>query len=584
MSAVISTNYRRPITWNGFPNDKMKSGLQKYIRRGLVEKALFCAAELDLFKEALDRSKGEGIRTNFIHRLMVITLEDVGNIELITYIQEKLTILFDQRKKREAERSFPLEETAITEIVSALCNSPKSRICSHIRAVYNPNYTTVRELYPQLSHLWVGLTISEPEILSELCLQFKRELDNKSIKAVWYAFRISLSSEKLTEPVFRSKEPVGFIWKQLMEKNSVFPCVSILFSWYKEHLKGLKEGFLCWLIPLLHVLDVIHPLPVVIPNSMYSWDAHRTMSVHFKPDDYIVDIHTSSGKHTKNGHVVFALEGAKVFPEADFTVVLWKQFYEDGKRLDDGCLQTSSSSHRNESDDFKKIVRTQLTTMSSKMDVYLAQDLTQPTKPIVVVKGPYSSEPSSVIRNTEWKKRHGLPFIAVEIRKLIPDLWPTGVPLGNRNNIDRTKPAYFLVFESVLYGPIPVRTHSSKCWPPTRVVDWSRVPIHFTIEDRTDVKMIDYVHALLYRYLLGITDIADRNILSVKGRIISIDEDVEGRSVSFMKELKKNRCAIIHTWLQANYERLSVSTWTGGDLQRLTAIQTKDRCLQLFVV
>lgn len=54
----------------------MKSGLQKYIRRGVLDKALFCAGELDLFKHAPPR--GEAVRTNFIHRLMIMFVEDVG--------------------------------------------------------------------------------------------------------------------------------------------------------------------------------------------------------------------------------------------------------------------------------------------------------------------------------------------------------------------------------------------------------------------------------------------------------------------------------------------------------------------------
>lgn len=82
MSAVLSTSYRKQITWNGYPTDVMKSGLQKYIRRSVMEKALYCAAELDLFKEAENTKEAEGIRTNFLHRLIIIFMEDVENLLL----------------------------------------------------------------------------------------------------------------------------------------------------------------------------------------------------------------------------------------------------------------------------------------------------------------------------------------------------------------------------------------------------------------------------------------------------------------------------------------------------------------------
>jgi hypothetical protein len=50
MSSKLSTKFRHQITWNGYNADIMKSGLQKYIRRGMIDKALYCAGELDLFK------------------------------------------------------------------------------------------------------------------------------------------------------------------------------------------------------------------------------------------------------------------------------------------------------------------------------------------------------------------------------------------------------------------------------------------------------------------------------------------------------------------------------------------------------
>ena len=77
-STKLSAKYRNEVTWNGYASDIMKSGLQKYIRRGLLDKAIYCAGELDLFKEADDN--GETIRTNFLHRLMIIYMEDVENI------------------------------------------------------------------------------------------------------------------------------------------------------------------------------------------------------------------------------------------------------------------------------------------------------------------------------------------------------------------------------------------------------------------------------------------------------------------------------------------------------------------------
>ena len=61
-------------TYSGFTLDVMKSALQKYIRRGLLEKALICAAELYRMHEV----KGVAAQTNLMNRLAIIAVEDIG--------------------------------------------------------------------------------------------------------------------------------------------------------------------------------------------------------------------------------------------------------------------------------------------------------------------------------------------------------------------------------------------------------------------------------------------------------------------------------------------------------------------------
>ena len=97
MSNKLSDKFRDEVTWNGYASDIMKSGLQKYIRRGVLDKALYCAGELDLFKEAPDR--GETIRTNFLHRLMIIYMEDVENMNIFNKIDKLINRLFNEREK-----------------------------------------------------------------------------------------------------------------------------------------------------------------------------------------------------------------------------------------------------------------------------------------------------------------------------------------------------------------------------------------------------------------------------------------------------------------------------------------------------
>ena len=77
----------------------------------------------------------------------------------------------------------------------------------------------------------------------------------------------------------------------------------------------------------------------------------------------------------------------------------------------------------------------------------------------------------------------------------------------------------------------------------------------------TEQEHIDYMHGILFRYLLGISDLADRNFLMTGGRVISMDEDVEGRVMDLYVTVQKNKASFLHKWLQNGYENLSVSEW-----------------------
>ena len=608
MSVHLSTKFRHQVTWNGYAADLMKSGLQKYIRRGQTDKALYCAGELDLFKEAQDEEKGEGVRTNFLHRLMVIYMEDVENVSLFPTIYHSMKELFTERTK--PDRNKQKEERQISEVVRLLAASQKARMCSHIRAVFNPIYKAIHASYPSIHHLWTFIEKNNATTLADYCKLFQTYLQEKNVLAVYYAFQIDQSTEKLTAPLFRSKSPVWFIFHELVKRDEQ---VKLFVEWYKEHLGTIKESFLCWLFPLLHVLDIIPKGEVPAVQEGGNWDRNRA-GEKIVIDDYVEDKHTSKGRG--KGLVEFALRGSLVENQAGFVIPLWKQFYEDGKRMEDGvpilgqvpvvapavvpasvpAVQKPSAQKARRppiveetllESSYPFLVRTQLVTMGSKMDVYLAKN---PAGKLVVVKGPYQTrdEIDVLLSNTEWKKRHGLPYNHFEVKEMIPDRWPEGTPLGARNKIDRSRTAFFLIFDSYLQeNEIRTKMHSSSLWPATEVVDWDQIPFHFDYKSRalTDQEYRDYVHAVLFRYLLGISDFADRNFLMKDGRVISIDEDIENREIDLYKALQKNKAEFVYRWLLTHYDDLQVRGWQvkyPSQQAKLEEIQDRDRCLRLF--
>ena len=593
----------------------MKSGLQKYIRRGVADKALFCAGELDLFKEAPEKAQGEGIRTNFLHRLIVIFMEDVENMSLFEEVHKTMRLLFQERDK--ADRNPSKETHLISELVTQLCLSTKARVCSHIRAVFNPKYKPIHAKYPTIAAWWDEIEKNQPlekdDHLEFLCTMFKKYLAAKSPLAVYYGFQIEQSEQKLKEKLFRSSKPVWFLFQQLLSPLSPAKSERVhrFVEWYKDHIGGMNEGFMCWLLPLLCELGIVpeSEKPVFHKETVpTTWDRNYSGEV-FTPDEYVLDKHTSKGRG--KGLIEFAVEGAKVENQAPFVHPLWKQFYEDGKFFEEaglaavkgelpirrkkptiGRLPVAQEDEKDEleSHAFTFLVRTQITTMGSKMDVYLAKDA---SGKVVVVKGPYASyaEINVLLSNTEWKKAHGLPYNAFEVRRLIPDRWREGVPLGARNSVDRSQPSNFLVFDSYIKEEeICTKMHRSKVWPETEVVDWDKIPFHFDYKTRplTDQEYVDYIHAVLFRYLLGISDYADRNFVMKDGRVISIDEDVENKPINVYDTLKKNKAVVLYQWLKDNYHKLDVASWTAkhsenqDQRRKLAEIQNRETCLQLF--
>ena len=634
MSIYLSDKFRNEISWNSYTSDILKSGLQKYIRRNQIEKALYCAGELDLFKHAPTR--GETIRTNFLHRLMIIYLEDVENISIFPEIDDLFKKIFVEREKQDS-RNYQKEEEWISRIVFLLCSSKKARVCSHIRSIFHKKYMIpdILSNYPSLHYLSQQIhkdEQSQPSLSLEFhCNMFKKYYNEKNLLSVYYAFQIDLSEEKLSKKSLSSSKPLFFIFEQMItpfNKNHIMKYV----YWYKNHLGTMSEGFLCWLLPLLSYLEIIPEGTTISEDEKYdsTWDKNRMMEK-IEIDDYVIDRHTRRG-HSK-GVVEFAVNGAKVENEAEFVNPLWKQFYEDTKRFEEGLpllgeysrpiivsnnntqitIETSIISidknekkvvrtrpkvrminphmEKNripfETEEYQFIVLTQLVTSYSKQDVYFARDK---NNNLVVIKGPYPTiQPITILeKNKEWKKQNNLPYVSFEIKQMIPNRWSEGIPLGVRNTVDRTKPAWFLIFDSVITeDQIQIKNHQSQLWPITQVVDWDKIPLHFNYKNNvTSQEMTDYVKALLFRYIRGVSDLADRNFLRVDGRVISIDEEIEHKNVDLYSELKRNKSEYIASWLEMNYHRLDVLDWAESDNrlenQRLKKIQNKQKCIKLF--
>ena len=572
---MATAGYRKERSAGGFKLSVLKSGLQKAVRRGDVQLALQFAKEFQSFKNAegkpMDRQR---IRTNFLHRLMIIFLEDVG--------QEYLWPIMEKYRKQAFATEWP-SDSAIYPWVACMARAPKSRACSHARAVAQSGNSPITEKHPDVFKFYRESGVMDES--QSLVKRFYKSMQRQSDQAFVLAWHLSQSKEKIKTTL--GSKPEWFIHVQIAQtcKTSAQRKLSDLAVKWNKELVNVKEGFLCWMLLLLSRVWNLPAGPV--PSD----DIIDIPPLTVIPE-YVMDMHVTG----KKDYVRFAEEGSHVENEDGKRVnQAFKAFYNDLKRVQAGLQpigaetagensKPSSSSKRKadaisssssgslvpslvpslvsslvpstaplETRTFPDALRTQINTGRSKTDVYISTNATGTMK---VIKGPFKNVSSitQAVALDKWKAANGMASTGASLVWLIPDRWPDGVPLGIRNSLDQKKPAPFLVSNCLIPGSmadIPVKEHGSKLWPPTRVVDWSKLPEYYwnpTNKENTDQEKQDYVVALLYRYIYGLGDLADRNFFKSKGRLVSIDEDCAPREVYLGTELKKTRAFLAKTW------------------------------------
>lgn len=115
-------------TENGYPFDEVASALQKTIRRGLEEEAMYWAIEMESkFPDYLWK------------RLQIISVEDIGiaDPQVVLYVAEMRRLYQEIKKEFDKEpgrksRSFRM---ALSNAILALCRAKKTRIGDEFQIV-----------------------------------------------------------------------------------------------------------------------------------------------------------------------------------------------------------------------------------------------------------------------------------------------------------------------------------------------------------------------------------------------------------------------------------------------------------------
>jgi hypothetical protein len=618
----ISVKFRSERSLHGHSLSALKSALQKAVRRGEIQEAGRLARELTTFEDAAgaaDRDK-QRVRTNFLNRLMVVFLEDVGDAAVAA------DFVAAWNRLDHASESYPDD---VARFARALAGHPKSRACSHARAVAtvpDADWEVLAPLYPELHEICLridGDPHDEPSWRERLRDAVCSDDSVTRQTAFYWAYRIHTSGAK--RRIGRKSKPVYQVFQTLATAfdtlgSGLAEPLAVLLNDAYPRLQNLKENFLCWMLPLVaHVFDHDDHRDEMeaaraATRARLAGDAPADDGGFAdRPlQDYAIDMHV---RGQRAGDLVrFAIEGAHVENPAPYVNDVWRYFYNDRKRIADGvdpvgpepAAEPAEAEPANDNGgegpvvaapaaapaapqalretDYEFIVRAQLNTSAGRCDTYFAWTPAEVRAPqrLVFVKGPMTPEAAArAVEVMAWKEASGLPTFNLEMVSMIPDRWPDGIPLGRRNRIDREgnnpPPAHFLVSKCLLQDPdgnplvadnIPVRLHPGTAkWGPTEVVDWEALswhkwdPRYQLTAGLHETAIVDYCVSLLARYVIGIADQADRNFILVDRngarRLITVDEDVASpKRIDLAKALRAGRAELISAAITTNREEI----------------------------
>jgi hypothetical protein len=272
-------------TFSGYAIDVVKSAMQKYIRRNMVEKALISMIELYRMPEVDGDAKS--IQSNMFNRLAVIAAEDIGpsNVKLV---EEVIRYVMEDTRN--------LED--LYHYVILLCNSPKTRIMSHLWRTY----ATLEGRQEALKH---GIVIDNvSNNIVECRTEFVKKLKEKNHQSVFILGRY-------IELVQESKKEMQVIWEEIKKINNS----SIINICEKAYFKFSEQRpFLMMAIVYILYMDKISDKNYKVESTVKLNDLLEG-NYEYVVDDYCVDKHTKEGREQGKDRKEFVVEGSLVSPQ-----------------------------------------------------------------------------------------------------------------------------------------------------------------------------------------------------------------------------------------------------------------------------
>ena len=324
------------ITRHGYKLDMMKSGMQKYLRRGELNMMMWCAMEIFNFELMEDTEKEKkmckGIITNMLNRIIVMMDEELLFCEVERYlVLRNLIEKFDEDRKNGMKY--------LINICKCLSDGKICRHASDIRAFWDY----------RIRFKDVEFDEEKKDLNNVYCFEkFVEKFNDNDDNMFYYMFKIFNSGEKISKGGFRKKkEYVYKIWEKLfsLEKVKNNELIKKVLNYkFDEFDKNKKRGerfmFLVNCIELvrgdenrLFINEVYYNDLMEIYNVNNIKDEEiaeilKCNSEYRQMDGYVIDMHTSMGRKMGKNRKDFALEGCVVLNEnRTFLKKEWREYY-----------------------------------------------------------------------------------------------------------------------------------------------------------------------------------------------------------------------------------------------------------------
>jgi hypothetical protein len=270
------------------PIDILKSGIQKYIRRCMIEKALLCGSKIILYSMAKNKQR---LWINLLDRLMIICGEDIG-IGNLSIIYNILSKLFEIKKLKKV-LSYKEKYVLVAPLICAMCICEKTREFAHIYyGVYEGD-----EYKPQLS---LDECIDKCDI--GLVYWFKHDPEKK----------IDILSALIKKAEF--DENINFL-KLTLLSNKISMTVN-----ENEWFYGLILLIYCYKLDFS-----TESIEFEFDSKLYNFDG--TELIEF--DEFVLDKHTKAGRAIGRDLKYFVHTGAIVYPESKRTTYEYKKIHDE---------------------------------------------------------------------------------------------------------------------------------------------------------------------------------------------------------------------------------------------------------------